>query len=145
MTCVGIRTRRLKDRHAIASSSFIRIFASSVEEEDLICPSRLRLERRCLLTVVVDRTPVLIVVRARQVRNQDRGRGRGRATSVAGSRVERWVDHANRCHCSSCAIATVTIMIITWSTRERGTNDDEITREWMCLLRFNECGVGNYL
>ena len=29
--------------------------------------------------------------------------------------------------------------------RERWNNDDEITREWMCLLRFNECGGGNYL
>ena len=53
--------------------------------------SRLRLYRRCLLTIVVDRTHVLIVVRALQVRNQGRGRGRGRATStsprnVSGSR-----------------------------------------------------------
>ena len=49
--------------------------------------SRLRLYRRCSLTIVVDRTHVLIVVRALQVRNQGRGRGRGRATSTSSRNV----------------------------------------------------------
>ena len=89
---------------------------------------------------------MLIVVRALQVRNQDRGRGRGRATSVAGSR-RGWITRIVVIAIVLCdrAIATVTIMIITWNTWEPGNNDDEITREWMCLLRFNECGVGYYL
>ena len=80
---------------------------------------------------------------ARPAGTESRSRTRSRSSDV-GRWLETWVDHANRCHCF-CAIATVTIMIITWNTREPGNNDDEITREWMCLLRFNECGVGNYL
>ena len=104
--------------------------------------SRLRLYRRCLLTIVVDRTHVRIVVRALQVRNQGRGRGRGRATSTSSRNVS-----GSRESLSLLLLCDrfVAIMIITWSTRERGTNDGEITREWMCPLRFNESGGGNCL
>ena len=59
--------------------------------------------------------------------------------------LARNVDKSRESFSLFCAIATVTIMIITWSTRERGNDDGEMAREWMSLLRFNESGGGNYL
>jgi len=138
VTCVGIRTRRLKDRDAIASLSLIRILprrsmrkTSRASTVTPMFPDCCRGQNACAHCC------------ARPAGTESRSRTRSRSSDV-GRWLETWVDHANRCHCF-CAIATVTIMIITWNTREPGNNDDEITREWMCLLRFNECGVGNYL